>query len=127
MPQDKIRIEKIHTFGYHGVFTEEKENGQNFYVSLTLFLDLRAAGTSDDLSRTVNYAAVVARVVEIVSAKPGFNLIEALAEKIAGTLLAEFPLLQALDVEIHKPEAPIPMPFGDVIVSISRSRKAFTD
>lgn len=127
MTQDKIRIEKIHAFGYHGVFPEEKERGQNFYVSLTLFLDLRAAGTSDDLSRTVNYATIVTRVVEIVSAKPGFNLIEALAEKIAGTLLTEFPVLQALDVEIHKPEAPIPTPFGNVIVSVFRSRKDFAD
>lgn len=123
MPHDKIRIEKIRAYGYHGVFPEEKERGQNFYVSLTLFLDLRPAGTSDDLNKTVNYAAVVSRVVEIVSAKPSFNLIESLAEKIAETLLAEFPLLQALDVEIHKPEAPIPTPFGDVIVSVSRLRE----
>lgn len=127
MPLDKIRIEKIHTFGYHGVFPEEKERGQNFYVSLVLSLDLKAAGTSDDLTKTVNYAEVVARVVEIVSAKPGFNLIETLAEKIAGTLLRDFPLLQNVEVEIHKPEAPIPTPFGDVSVRISRSRVDFTD
>lgn len=124
MPSDKIRIEKIHTFGYHGVFPEEKENGQNFYITLTLSLDLKPAGTSDELAKTVNYAAVIARVVEIVSAKPGFNLIEALAEKIAGTLLAEFPLLKSIDVEIHKPEAPIPTPFGDISVRISRPEPA---
>lgn len=120
MPSDKIRIEKIHTFGYHGVLPEEKERGQNFYVTLTLSLDLKPAGTSDDLTRTINYADVVARVVAIVSAKPGFNLIEALAEKIAATLLTEFDLLQNIEVEIHKPEAPIPTPFGDVAVCISR-------
>lgn len=120
MPSDKIRIEKIHAFGYHGVLPEEKERGQNFYITLTLSLDLKAAGTSDDLTRTINYADVVARVVAIVSAKPGFNLIEALAEKIAATLLTEFDLLQNIEVEIHKPEAPIPTPFGDVAVCISR-------
>lgn len=120
MPTDKIRIEKIHVFGYHGVLPEEKERGQNFYVTLTLSLDLKPAGTSDDLTRTINYADVVARVVAIVSAKPGFNLIEALAEKIAATLLTEFDLLQNIEVEIHKPEAPIPTPFGDVAVCISR-------
>lgn len=124
MPSDKIRIEKIHAFGYHGVFPEEKENGQNFYITLTLSLDLKPAGISDELAKTVNYAAVIARVVEIVSAKPGFNLIEALAEKIAGTLLAEFPLLKSIDVEIHKPEAPIPTPFGDISVRISRPEPA---
>lgn len=124
MPSDKIRIEKIHTFGYHGVLPEEKENGQNFYITLTLSLDLKPAGTSDELAKTVNYAAVIARVVEIVSAKPGFNLIEALAEKIAGTLLTEFPLLKSIDVEIHKPEAPIPTPFGDISVRISRPEPA---
>lgn len=125
MQPDKIRIEKIHAFGYHGVLPEEKERGQNFYVSLTLSLDLKPAGTSDDLTQTVNYAEVVVRVVEIVSAKPGFNLIEALAEKIAENLLREFDLIQRLDVAIHKPEAPIPAPFGDVVVCISRTRTQF--
>lgn len=124
MPDDKIRIEKIRAYGYHGVFPHEKSQGQNFYVSLTLSLDLQAAGKSDDLEQTVNYAAVVARVVEIVSARPGFNLIEALAEKIAASLLCEFPRVDALEVEIHKPEAPIPTPFGDVIVSVSRTRES---
>lgn len=122
MLPDKIRIEKIRAFGYHGVFPQEKANGQNFYVSLTLSLDLSAAGRSDDLKETVNYAEVVARVVEIVSRKPGFNLIEALAEKIAGSILNAFPQVENIEVEIHKPEAPIPASFGDVIVSVSRHR-----
>lgn len=123
MPNDKIRIEKIRAYGYHGVFPHEKSQGQNFYVSLTLALNLQDAGKSDDLEQTVNYAAAVARVVEIVSARPGFNLIEALAEKIAASLLRDFPRIDTIDVEIHKPEAPIPTPFGDVIVSVSRTRE----
>lgn len=122
MPHDKIRIEKIQAFGYHGVLPEENLRGQNFFVSLELELDLQAAGTHDDLSLTVNYAEIIADVVALVESKPPVKLIETLAEKIAASLLEKFPRLLAVSVEVHKPEAPIPTPFADLCVAISRKR-----
>lgn len=122
MTHDKIRIEKIRAFGYHGVLPEENLRGQNFFITLELELDLRAAGTHDDLTQTVNYAEIIAHVVELVEAKPPVKLIETLAEKIAATLLESFPRICRINVEVHKPEAPIPTPFADLCVAISRER-----
>ena len=118
---DRIRIEKIRVFGRHGVFPEERERGQDFFVSLELELGLRRAGETDALEETVNYADVVAAVVAVVSGAP-VNLIERLAEKIAGTLLRAFPKLARVAVEVHKPGAPLPAPVADVSVRILRAR-----
>lgn len=118
---DRIRVEKIRVFGRHGVFPEERERGQDFFVSLELELDLRRAGETDALDETVNYADVVAAVVAVVSGEP-VNLIERLAEKIAGTLLRNFPKLARVAVEVHKPGAPLPAPVADVSVRILRAR-----
>lgn len=119
---DRIRVEKIRVFGRHGVFPEERELGQDFFVSLELELDLRRAGETDALGETVNYADVVAAVVAVVSGEP-VNLIERLAEKIAGTLLRNFPKLARVAVEVHKPGAPLPAPVADVSVRILRARE----
>lgn len=119
---DRIRVEKIRVFGRHGVFPEERERGQDFFVSLELELDLRRAGETDALDETVNYADVVAAVVAVVSGEP-VNLIERLAEKIAGTLLRNFPKLARVAVEVHKPDAPLPAPVADVSVRILRARE----
>lgn len=119
---DRIRVEKIRVFGRHGVFPEERERGQDFFVSLELELDLRRAGETDALGETVNYADVVAAVVAVVSGEP-VNLIERLAEKIAGTLLRNFPKLARVAVEVHKPGAPLPAPVADVSVRILRARE----
>lgn len=119
---DRIRVEKIRVFGRHGVFPEERERGQDFFVSLELELDLRRAGETDALDETVNYADVVAAVVAVVSGEP-VNLIERLAEKIAGTLLRNFPKLERVAVEVHKPGAPLPAPVADVSVRILRARE----
>lgn len=118
---DCIRIEKIRVFGRHGVFPEERERGQDFFVSLALELDLSGAGTRDALDATVNYADVVAAVVAIVSGEP-VNLIETLAVKIAGTLLHDFPKISRVSVTVHKPHAPLPAPVADVSVNIVRAR-----
>jgi len=89
----------------HGVLDQEKKIPQLFQVDLQLFLDLRAAGRQDDLRFTVDYDQVYQLVRDIVEG-PSCNLIEAVAEKIAQTLLAKFPL-RAVEVTVYKPNAPI--------------------
>jgi dihydroneopterin aldolase len=92
-------------YGYHGVHPEERALGQRFVVDVEIETDLRAAGESDDLSRTINYSAVYQRVRAIVEGPPR-QLIEAVAEEIAAALLAEFPA-QAVTVTVRKPEVPL--------------------
>ncbi|WP_309381028.1 dihydroneopterin aldolase [Cerasicoccus frondis] len=120
---DKIHLRDLAFYGYHGCLDFERRDGQPFYVDLTLHLDLRPAGLSDDLEHTVNYAQVfeiVRTVVEVES----HNLIERVAEHIAAQILDIFPIIQSVDVEVKKPNAPIAGNFREVAVAISRERES---
>lgn len=124
MPQrqlDTVALTGISAVGHHGVFDFERRDGQPFSVDVVLHLDLRPAGTSDDLTLTAHYGEVAEQISTIITGEP-FQLIEALAEKIAADILAGYPV-DAVDVTVHKPKAPIPVPFGDVAVTIHRSRQ----
>jgi len=119
---DTIHIDGLTFYGYHGAFAEEQRLGQRFTVHVGLRLDLSAPGRSDDLEQTVNYAAVAETVGGVVGGPP-FRLIEALAEAIAATVLAQFSLVESIDVRVEKPAAPISAaPTAQVAVAITRRR-----
>jgi dihydroneopterin aldolase len=118
---DEIIIRGMQFYGRHGVSPAENEIGQRFVVHLALRLDLREAGQTDDVRRTVNYAHVFQEVKALVEGSP-VKLIETLAERIAEALLTRFPRLEAVVVEVEKPGAPIPGVFGTVSVRIERRR-----
>lgn len=118
---DQIKITGISGFGYHGVLESERSVGQNFSADITISLSTRAAGKSDDLTKTINYAEVAELVHEFIIGE-SVQLLETLAEKIASAILAVYQLANEVHVTIHKPEAPITIPFLDVSVTIQRSR-----
>lgn len=117
---DRIELTGIRARGFHGVLPAERRDGQEFVVDVALSLDLRRAGVSDELRETVNYAAVAERVVAAIEGEP-LDLIEALAARIVAGCWAD-PQVRAVDVCVHKPSAPIPVPFGDVCVRLHRVR-----
>ena len=117
---DHIVLQGISARGFHGVLDFEKTDGQDFVVDVTLEVDLRRAGRSDLLAHTVSYAEVAADVVDLI-AGPSLDLIESLAEQIAATALRR-PQVQSVEVTVHKPQAPVGVPFGDVRVTIERCR-----
>jgi dihydroneopterin aldolase/2-amino-4-hydroxy-6-hydroxymethyldihydropteridine diphosphokinase len=117
---DRIALQGISARGHHGVLDFEKADGQDFVVDVTLEVDLRRAGRSDVLAHTVNYAEVAADVVSLITG-PSLDLIETLAEQIAVAALRR-PLVQAVEVTVHKPQAPVGVPFGDVRVVVERHR-----
>lgn len=117
---DTVELTGITGKGHHGVFDHERRDGQPFLVDIVLHLDLQPAGTSDDLARTAHYGEVAELVHGIIAGTP-FDLVEALAETIAAAVLETFAVL-AVDVTVHKPKAPISVPFGDVSVTLRRSR-----
>jgi len=117
---DRIVLQGISAYGYHGVLDVEKADGQQFVVDVTLEVDLRRAGRTDLLAHTVNYAEVAADIVRLVTG-PSLDLIESLAEQIATNVLLR-PLVQAVEVTVHKPQAPVGVPFGDVQVKVERHR-----
>ncbi|WP_338035372.1 dihydroneopterin aldolase [Haematomicrobium sanguinis] len=116
---DQVTVTGVTAVGFHGVLDNERREGQPFIADVTLFLDTRAAAAGDDLTKTANYAEVAELIREEIATEP-VNLIETLAERTAARILAEFEVA-AIRLTIHKPKAPIPVPFNDVTVSIFRT------
>ena len=119
---DRIFLSGMRFMACHGVLPHEREIPQPFEVDVELGLSLRAAGESDNLDDTVNYAKVYHTVSSIMDGAPK-QLIEALAEEIADDLLRDFDSLRWVRVTVHKPAAPIDGMFSDVGVTILRRRK----
>ena len=118
--RDTITVTGIKATGYHGVFDHEKRDGQEFRVDLTLHTSTHLAAASDDLRDTIDYGTLAQAVVAEIEGGP-YDLIEKLASVIADRVLTEFSPT-AVTVSVHKPQAPIPVPFDDVIVTIHRER-----
>lgn len=102
MPSDLILLEGMIFLGYHGTLAAETELGQPFVVDVELHCDLRAAGQSDDLDKTVDYSKVHEQVRTIVEGSP-VKLTETVAERIAATILQQHALVEAVRVKVAKP------------------------
>lgn len=116
---DRICIDELKIFAHHGVFEHENINGQNFYVNAVLYVETEKAGLTDELEYSVDYGSVCKLIGEVLNANT-YKLIETAAQEVAAAILNEFELIKAVDIELRKPEAPIPMDFGSVSVKIHR-------
>ena len=114
-----IKIEELEVYAYHGVYPEENEKGQTFYVNAVLDTDTRRAGLLDELELSTNYGEVCHFITKWMQ-EHTCKLIEAVAEQLAYGILQTFPLVHAVELEIRKPQAPIGLPFGSVSVQIKR-------
>ena len=119
---DKILINGLTIYGYHGVNEDEKTKGQPFVLDITAYADLAAACRSDNVNDTISYAQIIKKI-KIVFNDRKFDLIEALAQYLCNVLFAEFDRLIRVDLRVTKPRAPILADFDSVAVEISRSRK----
>lgn len=118
---DRIILTGVTARGFHGVFDHERHDGQEFRVDVVLgVMSISKAAKSDNLLHTVDYGAVAQAVVGVIEGPP-VNLIERLAVTIAERCL-DFDYVRAVTVTVHKPQAPIPVPFDDVAVRITRAR-----
>ncbi|HEY3907781.1 MAG TPA: dihydroneopterin aldolase [Streptosporangiaceae bacterium] len=118
--RDRISLLGLRVFGRHGVLPQERVDGQDFIIDATLWLDLRPAASADDLELTVSYADVAHRLHKIVAGEP-VQLIETLAERLAAACLEDH-LVEQAEITVHKPSAPIGLPFSDVTVTVVRNR-----
>jgi dihydroneopterin aldolase len=117
---DRITLTGVRVRAHHGVFDFEREQGQEFVIDVAVAVDLAAAASGDDLGRTVHYGELAEAVADAVRRDP-VDLIETVAERVAAVALA-YPAVEEVEVTVHKPEAPISVPFDDVAVTIVRSR-----
>lgn len=118
---DKIHVNRMEFYGYHGVFSEETRLGQRFAVDLSVSIDLKKAGETDELEYSVNYADLYQVCKDIVEGQP-YKLVEAVAERIAANILTGFPLISEVAVTVIKPDPPIPGHYRSVAVEITRRR-----
>ena len=117
--KDEIRIEMLEVYAYHGVFPEEKRQGQTFVINSILYTDTRKAAQTDRLEQSTDYGDVCRFMAEWMRNNT-CDLIETVAEKLAQEILLKYDLISAIDLEVCKPEAPIKHPFRNVSVKISR-------
>lgn len=118
---DKITLQNMRFFGYHGVFQEEQIKGQHFYVDVEMFADLHAAGISDELEHTIDYSKAF-DIVKNITENKKFRLIEKLANTIAREIMSSFDAVNEIIVRVRKPEAPMNGELDWAQVEIKRSR-----
>jgi len=117
---DEIKLTGLRAQAHHGVFEHERRDGQVFILDVTVRLPIGPAAAGDDLAATVHYGELAEQVVAAVESDP-VDLIETVAERIAAVALS-FPAAHEVVVTVHKPSAPITVPFDDVSVTITRRR-----
>ncbi|WP_154096796.1 dihydroneopterin aldolase [Microbacterium testaceum] len=117
---DRITLTGVRAVGFHGVYPDEKRDGQEFVVDADLHLPLRRAAETDDVVDTVHYGELAERLVAVVEGEP-VDLIETLAQRLADEVLTD-RRVETVTITVHKPKAPITVPFGDVSVTITRGR-----
>ena len=118
---DRIELRGLTVRGHHGVFEHERRDGQDFVVDITVWIDLTAAAASDDLADTLDYGALAQRAAAVIAGPPR-DLVETVSAEIAEDVMID-ERVHAVEVVLHKPNAPIPLTFSDVAVVARRSRR----
>lgn len=116
---DFIKVTNMKVFARHGVLPEEKENGQEFFLNAKVYVDMRKAGLSDNLDDALNYDKLCVFLQEVFKEKR-FDLIEAAAEYTVQEIMVHFRNIQAMELEVRKPHAPVKYPPEDISVTIYR-------
>ncbi|HEX8305129.1 MAG TPA: dihydroneopterin aldolase [Jatrophihabitans sp.] len=119
-PADRITLTGLRVRGHHGVFDFERADGQDFVVDVELEVDTTAAAASDELADTVHYGELAEALAAVIGGEP-VNLLERLADRLCRVCLSD-ARVAAATVTVHKPQAPIPLSFADVSVTIRRTR-----
>lgn len=119
---DTIALRGLTVRGHHGVLAFERRDGQDFVVDAVLSVDVREAAAGDDLAATVDYGTLASRLADAVGRDP-VDLIETLAERLAMICLQD-PRVHAVELTVHKPQAPVGLPFGDVAVTVRRRQSS---
>jgi dihydroneopterin aldolase len=117
---DRITLTGLRVRGFHGVFEQEKRDGQDFLVDITAWIDLTDAARTDELCKTLHYGELAERAAAIIGGQPR-DLIETVAGEIADDVLTD-SRVTAVEVTVHKPSAPIPLMFADVSVTVHREQ-----
>ena len=118
---DKIYLKDIEIFANHGVFSQEKDLGQKFILSIELSLDIKEPATTCDLTKSVHYGELCHKVIDVFK-EESLDLIESVVNKVANFILDTYPMVKAVKVLLKKPWAPIGRHLDYAAVEINRER-----
>lgn len=121
-PEDRITLTGLEVFAHHGVFEFERAQGQRFVIDAEVTVDLAPAAAGDALARTVHYGELAEAIADAVGRDP-VDLIETVAERVAAVALG-FAGVRSARITVHKPDAPIELPFADVAVTVVRAARS---
>ena len=121
-----IQIAGLQTFGYHGLFEEERRLGQKFTFDIDATLNPAATHRDDNLDASIRYDAVVDATVSLSGAMK-YQTLEALGEAIAIGLLRRFALIDTISVGVAKFSPPIPHALSKVGITVRMARNDLAD
>ena len=116
---EQILVQGLQVFGYHGVYEQEKEEGQTFLVNCVMDTSFASAIHSDDVGETVDYGTVCLFIKKYFEEKV-YDLLEKVADELATSIMYAFPGIEKIQIQITKPNAPIPMEFESVGVRVEK-------
>lgn len=119
---DKVIVNGLEIFAYHGVNDWEREDGQVFVLDIEARADLSLPCLTDSIDDTLNYSRMIKSVRSAMLSEKN-RLIERAAQRVADRLLAEFPSMESVTVRLRKPDAPVKADFDFVAVEIERKRR----
>ena len=116
---EQILVQGLQVFGYHGVYEQEKEEGQTFLVNCVMDTSFASAIHSDDVGETVDYGTVCLFIKKYFEEK-AYDLLEKVADELATSIMYAFPGIEKIQIQLTKPNAPIPMEFKSVGVRVEK-------
>lgn len=116
---DHIKVTNLKVFAYHGVFPEEKSKGQDFYLNAKVYVNMKRASRSDQVENAVNYDELTTILHDAFREKT-FNLIEATGEYVIQNIMHYYKNVEAVELEVRKPNAPMTIQPQDVSVTLYR-------
>jgi dihydroneopterin aldolase len=118
---DRIEIRDLRVVGTHGVLPEERERAQPFSLDIVAWVDMKAAQQSDDLADTVDYGVLAQTAADVVAGR-SYQLLEALAGRLADALLVTDSRLEAVEVTVRKLRPPVALDMGSTGVRVRHTR-----
>lgn len=120
----RVVVEDLVVHARHGWFAHERESGRKFALNFAFSIDISTPGYSDDLTKTVDYGAVVAMADELFVERP-YKLLETAALALVAASFERFPMVEAVSLSIRKLDPPLEHQIGAVGIDVEVTRAEF--